>query len=132
MPRPCRSAARRGSRPRCTSWQPHDLRTSRRRSLMKSSTRNRAILLCVVATLFAASLASASSQADEAKTSDKHQDEAERRLARIKAEIARLRDHEWAGEYYWGDGLGANVSLVVSPKSGFVFTWNGCMGLYDV
>jgi hypothetical protein len=44
-------------------------------------------------------------------------------------EIKLLRRHEWAGEYYYGDGLGANVSLALAPKSGYVFEWHGCMGL---
>src|SRR6185436_12407323 len=29
------------------------------------------------------------------------------------------------------DGLGVNMSLSISPKSGFVFEWHGCLGLYD-
>jgi hypothetical protein len=31
-----------------------------------------------------------------------------------------------------GDGLGVNVSLSLAPENGFVFTWNGCLGLYDL
>jgi hypothetical protein len=49
----------------------------------------------------------------------------------ILEEIRKLQDHEWAGEYYTGDGLGANISLAIAPKSGYVFEWDGCMGLYD-
>ena len=49
----------------------------------------------------------------------------------IKMEIAQLKNHEWAGEYYEGDGLGENVSLVIAPKHGYVFEWHGCLGLYD-
>jgi hypothetical protein len=37
----------------------------------------------------------------------------------------------WAGEFYAGDGLGVNQLLVIAPKSGFVFEWHGCLGLYD-
>jgi hypothetical protein len=49
----------------------------------------------------------------------------------IQDEIAALGNHEWAGEYYEGDGLGVNVSLILAPKSGYVFEWHGCLGLYD-
>jgi hypothetical protein len=53
------------------------------------------------------------------------------RKARIEREWAGLADHPWAGPYYHGDGLGVNVSLLLAPGSGFVFTWQGCLGLYD-
>jgi hypothetical protein len=49
----------------------------------------------------------------------------------ILDEIESLGGHEWAGDYYYGDGLGVNVSLMLAPKSGYLFEWNGCMGLYD-
>jgi len=38
---------------------------------------------------------------------------------------------EWAGEYYYGDGLGANIYLILAPQSGYLFEWHGCGGLYD-
>jgi len=50
---------------------------------------------------------------------------------KIEAEIATLKDHPWAGEYYFGDGRGANASLTLAPKNGFTVTWHGCLGLYD-
>jgi hypothetical protein len=50
----------------------------------------------------------------------------------IRHELQDLKTHDWAGEYYFGDGLGVNVSLVLAPKSGFVFSWHGCLGLYDL
>ena len=53
------------------------------------------------------------------------------RREKILAEIESLHGHEWAGEYYAGDGLGVNTSLVVAPDSGYVFEWHGCLGLYD-
>jgi hypothetical protein len=56
---------------------------------------------------------------------------ADDRKERIRNEINRIGEHEWAGEYYYGDGLGVNVALTVAPESGFVFTWHGCLGLYD-
>ncbi len=49
----------------------------------------------------------------------------------IQKEIESLEDHEWAGEYYHGDGLGVNVSLLIAPKAGYLFEWKGCLGLYD-
>lgn len=49
----------------------------------------------------------------------------------IRAELATLKDHHWAGSYYWGDGTGANVWLWVAPRSGFAFVWEGCSGIYD-
>jgi hypothetical protein len=54
----------------------------------------------------------------------------EARAERARAEIATLRDHAWAGEYYEGDGLGANIRLVVAPRTGVAATWHGCLGLY--
>jgi len=49
----------------------------------------------------------------------------------IRAEIKNLKDHDWAGEYYAGDGLGVNTSLAIAPGTGYVFEWHGCVGLYD-
>lgn len=49
----------------------------------------------------------------------------------ILAEIATLPpEHAWAGDYYYGDGLGANITVLLAPKAGFYFHWVGCMGLY--
>lgn len=36
----------------------------------------------------------------------------------------------WAGDYYFGDGLGQNVSLSLAPLSGVAATWQGCVGIY--
>lgn len=36
----------------------------------------------------------------------------------------------WAGDYYFGDGLGENVSLSLAPVSGVAATWLGCLGTY--
>lgn len=54
------------------------------------------------------------------------------RKKQIQEELDSLKDHSWAGRYYYGDGLGVNVELDLAPKSGFAFTWNGCLGLYDM
>jgi hypothetical protein len=29
------------------------------------------------------------------------------------------------------DGLGVNVEVFLAPRAGFVFRWEGCLGLYD-
>jgi hypothetical protein len=50
---------------------------------------------------------------------------------KILAEIKKFETHDWAGDYYAGDGLGVNTSLVLAPSSGYVFEWHGCLGLYD-
>jgi hypothetical protein len=54
------------------------------------------------------------------------------RKKQIQQELESLKDDSWAGHYYYGDGLGVNVELDLAPKSGFAFTWNGCLGLYDM
>lgn len=59
------------------------------------------------------------------------EDEVQSRNVRIDSESAAFADHEWAGKYHMGDGLGVNVSLSLSPEAGFTFEWHGCMGLYD-
>jgi hypothetical protein len=38
---------------------------------------------------------------------------------------------EIAGEYYMGDGLGVNLTLVIAPDGTFSFKWQGCLGTYD-
>ena len=50
---------------------------------------------------------------------------------KIHEELSNLEADHWAGRYYFGDGLGVNVSLDIAPKTGFVFEWHGCLGLYD-
>ena len=49
----------------------------------------------------------------------------------ILEEIKTLENHDWAGSYYQGDGLGSNITLELAPKSGFTYEWHGCVGLYD-
>src|SRR5579872_1531294 len=72
------------------------------------------------------------SQSPTDKTSKESIQVSEERKTRILAEIETLKSHEWAGSYYYGDGLGVNVSLVLAPQNGFVFDWTGCLGLYDL
>jgi hypothetical protein len=67
----------------------------------------------------------------DAKRSEGAERDAKERRTRIQAEIKQLGDHPWAGEYYSGDGMGVNVTLVIAPNAGYVFEWYGCMGLFD-
>ena len=54
------------------------------------------------------------------------------REARILEELAGAELDEWTGEYQFGDGLGVNVRLLFAPKAGFVYSWSGCFGQYDL
>jgi hypothetical protein len=54
----------------------------------------------------------------------------EQRRTQIQHEIATLKQHPWAGDYYEGDGLGANISITLAPETGIAATWHGCLGLY--
>jgi hypothetical protein len=56
----------------------------------------------------------------------------EAKKALIDQELKTQSAVMWAGRYHFGDGLGVNVDLSLAPKSGFAFTWNGCLGLYDL
>lgn len=68
---------------------------------------------------------------EQAKHSASADSTANSKRQSILEEITKLQGHEWAGDYYTGDGLSANISLAIAPKSGYVFEWHGCMGLYD-
>src|SRR6267143_4128952 len=64
----------------------------------------------------------------DGKFSKKSEAASETKKKLINQELDILKAHPWAGKYYYGDGLGVNVHLSLAPKSGFVFTWNGCPG----
>ncbi|MGA2802012.1 MAG: hypothetical protein ABSE97_06560 [Verrucomicrobiota bacterium] len=68
---------------------------------------------------------------EDPKFSSKAESRAKSLSQQIQQEIIQLKNHEWAGEYYEGDGTGENVSLLIAPKHGYVFEWHGCLGLYD-
>lgn len=68
----------------------------------------------------------------ELKHSEEVLSELERRRKSFEDEMATGAVPDWAGDYYDGDGLGRNVHLRISPQGGFVSTWSGCMGLYDL
>ena len=92
--------------------------------------RLRAVTL-LAASLLNPPLYSQSSKPD-AKLSKASIATSEARTKKIKQELSSLKDHNWAGEYFFGDGEGVNVSLALAPDSGFVFSWHGCGGLYDL
>jgi hypothetical protein len=93
--------------------------------------RNRVAVLLLFISLAIAQAHSQTKEPNE-KFSQSAQAASEVRTSRIRKELRTLKNHEWAGEYYYGDGLGVNVSLALAPESGFVFTWHGCLGLYDL
>jgi hypothetical protein len=90
---------------------------------MKPSFRRFAALLCTAAVVV--------DGCDGGKHSETAENAAKHLRARLQAEIKTLGNHDWAGEYYHGDGLGVNVSLLLAPNSGYLFEWHGCLGLYD-
>jgi len=76
-------------------------------------------------------VANSSCAAKESKMSAGAESAANRLRKNIASELKAIPNHPWAGEYYAGDGLGVNMALCVAPRSGFVFEWHGCLGLYD-
>ena len=93
-----------------------------------------AVVLLVTASsgdLAGQAVADPSNTQPDVKLSKKVEREANARRRKIAWEISRKRSHPWAGEYYTGDGLGVNTTLMVAPDAGFVFEFRGCLGLYD-
>src|SRR5256885_5650535 len=92
--------------------------------------------ICCVLALLAGSLLSlprySQIHESEQKLTDASIAASEEQTKRIQLELRHLKNHDWAGEYFFGDGLGVNVSLALAPDSGFVFSWRGCLGLYDL
>jgi hypothetical protein len=68
----------------------------------------------------------------ELKHSNEVMSELKRREDSFETEMATGAVPDWAGLYYDGDGLGRNLVIRVTPQGGFIFTWSGCMGLYDL
>ena len=86
---------------------------------------------CVLFLVFCfGNVACMATEQDE-KLSKTNQALIEAKRQKIETEIAQLKDHPWAGQYYFGDGLGASVSLTLAPENGFTVVWHGCLGLYD-
>jgi len=86
--------------------------------------------VCCVAVVLLLCVSSVWAEQNE-KLSDENQAIIEAKRQTITNEIAQLKDHPWAGRYYYGDGLGANVWLTLASENGFTVTWYGCLGLYD-
>jgi len=97
----------------------------------------RKFLMCVSALFVSAALlvvlvAAGNRHLPIGKFSSWSQATAESKKALINQELNTVKGLPWAGRYYYGDGLGVNVHLSLAPKSGFEFTWYGCLGLYDL
>jgi hypothetical protein len=89
-------------------------------------------LLATSVPFLALNLRGQSNSEDDGKFSKESKATSEKKKRLISQELSSLKGHPWAGKYYYGDGLGVNVDLSLAPNSGFVFTWNGCLGLYDL
>ena len=89
-----------------------------------------AVFFCGVSILVRAN-DSAEQELFELKRSESMTAKTETLRKQIHKEVSTLGNDHWAGSYYYGDGLGVNVSLDLAPKAGFVFEWRGCMGVYD-
>src|SRR4051812_843941 len=97
--------------------------------------------ILAVILLVSACLAAHNFQAEDSATpAEKEQAIVESLRKQIEVELETLdratlnQGHwakEWAGEYCCGDGLGMNVTIAIAPKTGVVYTWYGCLGLYD-
>lgn len=62
---------------------------------------------------------------------DRRSPEVQERIEAIEAELASGEAlPAWAGEYFFGNGLGRNVTLWVAPEAGCAALWTGCMGPY--
>ncbi len=97
-----------------------------------SGHRSRLVRYGLLVALSMGGLLALAADDDRGKLSKATEQEGHARLERIEAELGELSDeHEWAGEYYCGDGMGVNVFVALSPKNGYVFEWRGCMGVYD-
>ena len=53
------------------------------------------------------------------KLSEENHAIVEARLQKIEAEIAQLKDHPWAGQYFFGFRDGRNATLTLAPENGF-------------
>src|SRR5438270_7328646 len=92
-------------------------------------------LLLSCALLITAALNCRSSEADNEnrlKNSERTAAIVARRSQEIRRELKGIsHQNSWAGEYYFGDARGVNGTLLLAPRSGFIFEWEGCLGLYD-
>jgi hypothetical protein len=84
-------------------------------------------ILCVV--LFFGIIGSAWAQQSE-RVSKSNQALVKAKSQKIENEIARLKDHPWAGKYSYGDGLSGAV-LSLAPQNGFTVQRIADIGLLD-
>jgi len=91
--------------------------------------RKRATSRCLAILVILASLSAQESRNDK-RFSKSASAGFQARTAAIAQELQEGNQPEWAGEYYYGDGLGVNVTLKLSSQD-FVFSWDGCLGRYD-
>jgi hypothetical protein len=69
-------------------------------------------------------------QTNKIEVSRDHRNKREKEICRkIQTEIKFLFDHDWAGDYFLGDGLG-NISLLLAPESGYALVKSGDLGLW--
>lgn len=97
------------------------------------------VVFALLAITFLATLPRALSAQDEVEDGAEVMEEMEgwrpspavvQREESVKRSLESLEGHPWAGVYYKGDGLGANIRFSISPTGGASATWHGCMGLY--
>lgn len=91
-----------------------------RRFAWRRTLTTAAALLACAGLAFAASLTASipAPDPDEIDSGWETAPEVEQREAAAKLSLEGLKGHAWAGEYYKGDGLGANIRMVVSPVAG--------------
>jgi hypothetical protein len=68
---------------------------------------------------------------EKGKYSSAAEKAADERRERILAEVKKLGAHDWAGEYYEGNGHGSNMNLTVAPEAGYVIECYATLGTYD-
>lgn len=87
-------------------------------------------IVSIVAVPMMVGLSLAQEMALETGDGELRETQIEQQRTRIQREIATLKQHPWAADYYEGDGLGANITISLAPDTGIAATWHGCMGLY--
>jgi hypothetical protein len=90
------------------------------------------LLQLVLAVIVASSAIAENSAQEKDRVKAEMEAEAAANLKReaVLAELKRLGAHDWAGDYYAGDGTGMNVSLTLAPDSGYVFEWRSCLDVF--
>lgn len=98
--------------------------------------RNAAAMLIVAGGLYAATLPARAPPVEplpdpyEVEQRKKFPAGFDERKQAIEKSLKATRKPIWAGHYFEGDGLGANINVSLTPDAGMVTTWNGCLGVY--